>query len=635
MFELERRGVLILCRLLPVAAVRLLFVSLGLISGFLLADGRTPAAQAQDVGEVPASPADSLAAEAPEDSAAAPEALPPLPPWHETLELLRAAERSMDSLLVYEQRLYSSSEEEREILRVRARDALEIVNETPDKLLEQLTELERTDAPVDSIRQAFGEFIVDKVGIYERTYDFWTDQLNGLRSQRGLVDSDQLGDLELKIDDARKRLDDLLKGMSATLTVGDSLRLETRQAWVALDDMLVTRAENLAGRMEVAVKQRNNLARQVRDKEGAGAPESEIGLDRIQLRYAERRVTGIAHSLDAMVQLLNRRQVDTTDFRKTMIRATGEITVDLLDPGVLGSLFRDYASDLWTWFKERMPTILLRVVLVIAFIIVFRLLFRAFWWLLGTIRIVRLPRLTRALIDGLVQPLGSVVGLFVGLWFLGVNAAALLAGVGVAGVIVGLALQDSLANLASGFFILVTRPYDVDDVVKTGTVLGTVKKMGLANTTIRTFDGRRLMVPNRKIWGEVIENRSAEMVRRVEITVRVGYDEDLDQVLQLLRAICDNEERVLRKPEPDIFVLDLEQSWILIAVRPWVKNQDWWPLLTQLPRLVRLRFREEGIDIPYPRSDVAWLNPAEPVAEPPRAADKKEAPTSPEPPTRS
>jgi small conductance mechanosensitive channel len=204
-----------------------------------------------------------------------------------------------------------------------------------------------------------------------------------------------------------------------------------------------------------------------------------------------------------------------------------------------------------------------------------------------------------------------------GLWFLGVNPTTLLAGLGVAGIIVGLALQDSLSNLAAGFFIIVTRPFDVDDTIMGGGVLGTVRAMGVANTTIVTFDGRRLMVPNRKIWGEVIENRSAEPVRRVEITVRVSYAEDLDCALEILRDLCKNDERVLAAPEPLIFVSDLEDSWVEIAVRPWVRNKDWWPMLTDLPRLVRLRFGKEGIDIPYPRTDFSTPADRNPSAETP------------------
>jgi small conductance mechanosensitive channel len=165
--------------------------------------------------------------------------------------------------------------------------------------------------------------------------------------------------------------------------------------------------------------------------------------------------------------------------------------------------------------------------------------------------------------------------------------------------------------------------------VQTGAAAGTVKKMGVANTTIRTFDGRRLLIPNRLIWGNIIENRSAEVVRRVDITVRVGYDEDINQVLQLLRAVVQDDERVLKTPEPDIFVLGLDESWMTVAVRPWVKTKDWWSLLTQLPRMVRLRFAEAGIEIPYPKSDVAIAGNRNPYeATVPKGAQSKGVPPS-------
>ena len=102
----------------------------------------------------------------------------------------------------------------------------------------------------------------------------------------------------------------------------------------------------------------------------------------------------------------------------------------------------------------------------------------------------------------------------------------------------------------------------------------------MANPTLLTFDNRRLLVPNRKIWGEVIENRSVERIRRVDVTIRISYREDLDRALEILRQVLAEDERVLEDPEPHLFVSELADSWIDVAVRPWVKNEDWWPLLT-------------------------------------------------------
>jgi small conductance mechanosensitive channel len=171
----------------------------------------------------------------------------------------------------------------------------------------------------------------------------------------------------------------------------------------------------------------------------------------------------------------------------------------------------------------------------------------------------------------------------------------------VAGIIVGLALQDSMSNLAAGLFILIYRPYDVEDIVSAGGIVGTVRAMGLANTTIVTFDNRVLFVPNRKIWSEVIENRSAEQTRRVETTVRISYHADLDGALNLLKDIAKTHEKILEAPAPSAYVCKLADSWIEVRVWCWVVTDDWWSMTTELPRLIRLRFQAEGIEVPYPR----------------------------------
>jgi small conductance mechanosensitive channel len=192
----------------------------------------------------------------------------------------------------------------------------------------------------------------------------------------------------------------------------------------------------------------------------------------------------------------------------------------------------------------------------------------------------------------------------VGLWTLGVNPTTLLAGVGVASVIIGLALQDSLGNLAAGVFILIYRPYDEDDVVHAGGVTGRVKSMGLANTTIVTFDNRRLFIPNRKVWSDVIENRSSESTRRVETTVRISYKEDVDAAFNVIRKTLDEHELVLPDPQPTIFVSKLADSWVEIAVWPWASIDNWWTLTIDLPRAVRQGLEKGGVEIPYPRQEI-------------------------------
>ena len=177
-----------------------------------------------------------------------------------------------------------------------------------------------------------------------------------------------------------------------------------------------------------------------------------------------------------------------------------------------------------------------------------------------------------------------------------------------------MALQDSLGNLAAGAFILMYRPYDVDDAVQVGGVLGVVKAMGLAATTIITFDNRRLYVPNRKIWSEVIENRSVETRRRVQFTVRISYREDLEATIATIHEILAGHEMVLEEPAPQVFVKELDDSWLEIAVWPWTTTDNWWPGLTELPKVLRLGLAEAGIDVPYPRQEIDITSERRPEA---------------------
>jgi small conductance mechanosensitive channel len=221
-------------------------------------------------------------------------------------------------------------------------------------------------------------------------------------------------------------------------------------------------------------------------------------------------------------------------------------------------------------------------------------------WFLARI-VFKPPKLLQELIGRLLGTTAALIGFFLGLWTLGANPTTLLAGVGVASLVIGFALQDTLGNLAAGFFILLHRPYDVDDVVAAGGVMGRVKTMGLANTTIVTFDNRRLFVPNRKIWGDVIENRSAEATRRIDTAIRVGYREDVDEAIGILRRLLERHELVLDEPAPAVFVSELAESWIEIEVRPWTKSENWWTLKMQLSKLLRLELEKHGIEAPSPR----------------------------------
>ncbi len=534
-------------------------------------------------------------------------------------DLMNNLEASLDSIFVLEDKSKGKDREAQKVLIVQARRYAEKMQEDQPKLLDLIPKLDADGIPTEDIKRRFKEFLAAEADLYDRTYNKWSREIDDLRDQRSSATTDELGDIEASINKSRDRLDDLLTAKINTLTTADSLGLSTGEEWDRLERILTNRAENLVGRLQIAVNERNRLQTRIKDAERAGAPEADMAADRTRLQYANRRVEGIANSLGRKVDLLAKRGVNVTQYRQFIIQTTGKVTERVLDPRVLVGLVHDFLKDSWKWIKESTPAFLVKVLIILAFIFSFRLGFRLGWRLARLLGLSKLSRLMADLVNRMIYPFANVLGLIAGLWFLGVNPTTLLAGVGVAGIILGLALQESLSNLAAGFFILLTRPYDVDDIITvSGGVVGTVRAMGLANTTVVTFDNRRLLVPNRKIWGEVIENRSAEAVRRVEIKVRIGYAEDVDRALEIIRDLLTNNERVLSKPEPLIFVSDLADSWIKIDVRPWTRNADWWPLLTELPRLVRLRFAEEGIEIPLPQTEITM-----------RSDEKKEPPRLP------
>ena len=198
----------------------------------------------------------------------------------------------------------------------------------------------------------------------------------------------------------------------------------------------------------------------------------------------------------------------------------------------------------------------------------------------------------------------KIIGVIIALSMLEVNIAPLLAGVGVAGFVIGFALQDTLANFAAGFMILLYRPYDLSDVVTAGGVSGTVQAMSLVSTTLKTPDNQKVVVPNGKIWGGTITNTTGNATRRVDVTVGCSYTDDLGQVQSVLEAVIGEQELVLTEPEAYVGVAELADSSVNFAVRAWVNTGDYGVVRAKLIRDVKERFDAEGISIPYPTQQV-------------------------------
>lgn len=197
-----------------------------------------------------------------------------------------------------------------------------------------------------------------------------------------------------------------------------------------------------------------------------------------------------------------------------------------------------------------------------------------------------------------------VFGFMIALGAIGIDIGPMLAGLGVIGFVVGFALKDTLANFAAGFMILLYRPYDLGHGVEAGGVTGSVESMSLVSTTFKTPDNQQVVVPNGKIWGGVIINRSGNKTRRVDMVFGCGYGDDLQKVQTVLEEIIASEEAVLKNPESIVCVDELGDSSVNFVCRPWVKTEDYFTVRWSIIRKVKERFDAEGISIPYPTQDI-------------------------------
>jgi small conductance mechanosensitive channel len=379
-----------------------------------------------------------------------------------------------------------------------------------------------------------------------------------------------------------------------------TLGLPTENLHNRLDPMLYLYAETLAGRLEL-----NSAAHRELADRAAGEPQNnDIKSTLMQLNARHDIDT---KRLETIILVLDRLGLDSADYKAVMLQQTGSLSVSFFSLDAMGTVLKDSWLSMKDALEGNVPDITFRLFLFILVLFIFRILSRI------TRRVVKAAS-DRSSLDMsallkriLVSTSGGAVmaiGVLMALSQIGVSLAPMLAGLGVAGFIVGFALQDSLSNFAAGAMILIYRPFDVDDFVEVTGASGLVKKMNLVSTTITTFDNQTLVVPNSKIWGDVIKNVTAQKERRVDLEFGIGYGDDIEHAERVLHDVVYSHEKVLKHPEPNIKLHTLGDSSVNFVVRPWVKTEDYWDVYWDIMREVKLRFDREGISIPFPQRDV-------------------------------
>lgn len=187
---------------------------------------------------------------------------------------------------------------------------------------------------------------------------------------------------------------------------------------------------------------------------------------------------------------------------------------------------------------------------------------------------------------------------------LGIETTSFIAVLGAAGLAVGLALQGSLSNFASGVLLIMFRPLRAGDFVEVAGVAGVVEEVGILTTNLKTGDNKAIIIPNSGVMGGTITNYSLKPTRRIDMVIGISYDADIRRAKALLQQITSADERILPDPETTIAVAELADSSVNFNLRPWVKSADYWAVKSDLLEAIKIRFDEEGIGIPYPQVDV-------------------------------
>jgi small conductance mechanosensitive channel len=502
------------------------------------------------------------------------------------LELSEADLTGEDSVLVAERRLR------------RITDELEVASAWIDLIVQ----LDRTHPIISAQRDTAVRILEEGADHLRMERASFLARIAEMRAPRDTLRGAALLDHERAIARMSARVNENVRETAALVEWFDRLEIDSEAVDAEADSMIRARADDLADRIRIVVGLRNDARTAV-----TRAPEGEAETLALDVLALEERLQNNIRSLQQMVQLLRERGLETVAYRQLLITATGELTTDILDARVALGLVQQGLDAVRQWLVTQGVQWLFRFLIFMGILFLSVLMARLARGLVvrGLNRAkVETSSLMRETVLSITGKSVILLGILIGLGQMGVSLGPMLAGLGVAGFIVGFALQDTLANFASGFMIVVYEPYDVGDLIEVAGVSGKVAGMSLVATSIKTLDNQVLVIPNSRIWGDVIRNVTAQRIRRVDLTFGVAYDSDLDEVEQILTDLVEKDERVLSDPAPNIRVHELGDSAVVFIVRPWCMTDDYWEVYWDLTRAAKIAFDEAGVGIPFPQRDV-------------------------------
>ncbi len=375
------------------------------------------------------------------------------------------------------------------------------------------------------------------------------------------------------------------------LNVRERLGLSVENERNRLVEFSTRQADRLHGQVRLDAQTLSELRRALR------SDPANTGIESALRAVGEKHSRNLAN-LSSWLDILQEQGVDVANHRALLIQQQGRVGTEILQRDVFASIWREQTERLWRNLVRNGPDLLIRVltflaVLVVAWIVA-RLVRRLLEMLLGS-SFLRVSQLMKEQVLSLAFGLVFLAGAVVALATLGWSVMPMLAGLGVVGLVVAFALQDSLKNFVAGWMILIYRAYDVGDYVRVSGGEGRVRQMTLNSTRISTPDNTSKLVPNRKIWDDTIVNLTVSRARRLEMEISSRSDNDVEQVEQCIRKGLTEHPRILKKPGPEVFLTRAGSSEMVFAVQAWVKSEDYWSVQRTLLKEIRQRLHLEGI----------------------------------------
>ncbi|MFT6977931.1 MAG: small conductance mechanosensitive channel [Shewanella psychromarinicola] len=468
-----------------------------------------------------------------------------------------------------------------------------------DKSSELHDKIGQLIAAPDADQQYLVALVQSQMAFLEKVETYLDDQIMAMRLGVSQEDDSKI---ILAISQREFERDHYLKAQLTTLQWAETLDMDVSIQLQKLTEFMLERADQFDSLVHYT---QHKLQKSVAEASSAGVditPEQKANVVALKERLEHSSST-----LAVSAAILETLGQDVAQFKQTLFSVSGDITQDVLNFSVASNLLQGWAKVIKDQTINNGPSLTFKILVFLFILFVASLVAKIVTKIIAkTVRASKLQfsQLLQEFFISLSSKVVFAVGLLIALSQLGFELGPLLAGFGIAGVIIGFALQDTLSNFASGMMILIYRPFDVGDLINAANVTGRVSHMSLVSTTIKTLDNQRLIVPNNKIWGDTINNITAEHQRRVDMTFGISYSDNVEHAETILKSIVEQHPKVQAHPEPMVKLHTLGESSVDFIVRPWVTPDDYWEVYWDITREVKIRFDAEGISIPFPQRDV-------------------------------